>query len=95
MKTTWTVYGLDILGNADEGYDLNSWWPIKDVTLTSEELEVDGVIIKKLIDNDILIDSATYFAVEDCAENYIRIVVASTEKPVVDLIQRDTWKYRV
>ena len=84
MKT-WTVYDLDIWGNEEDGWDLNSWYVIKNIDFTDDEINDDTTVIRKLIDEDILVNSTTLYAVQDVGENYLRVVIADTDEPVVDL----------
>ena len=45
---TWVVYDLDVWGNEEDGYEVNDWWAVGELSFTDEEIQDDKVILEKM-----------------------------------------------
>lgn len=83
---TWILYGLDVWGNEEDGWDINDVSEIKRMEIPEEVIDDPDKLIK-LLQEDILADD-TKFDVEYNGDDYISINLDHFGgKPILEL-----WK---
>ena len=82
----YKVYGLDVWGNADDGYEVNDRYSVGEISLTEDFS--DALLIEELITSELLIKNnvAEYVKrceIDSCSDDYITINCEG--KPLFDL----------
>lgn len=78
----WKVFDLDVWGNQEDGYDINDFHEICEVTFTDEELDLDDRIIQKLVDLEILTEAAFELTYIDSDYGDMIIRNIETDEPI-------------
>ena len=78
---TWVVYDLDVWGNEEDGYEVNDWWAVGELSFTDMEIQDDKVILEKM-------KKAGYLKTSDMRE--LEIVA---DYGFIEIVERKTGKY--
>ena len=78
----WKIFDLDVWGNQEDGYDINDFVEVAQVTFTDKELELDANIINKLVDMELLKPEAVDKVYVDSDYACIMIYEEETDKPL-------------
>lgn len=80
MKT-WVVYDLDVWGNEEDGYEVNDWWAVGELSFTDMEIQDDKVILEKM-------KKSGYLATSD-----MRKLEVVADYGFIEIVERKTGKY--
>lgn len=80
MKT-WVVYDLDVWGNEEDGYEVNDWWAVGELSFTDMEIQDDKVILEKM-------KKAGYLKTSD-----MRKLEVVADYGFIQIVERKTGKY--
>lgn len=77
----WTVYDLDVWGNAEDDWDVNDWWPVTKF----DDNDRNDIITFLYCEELITTDAPEKFVVDACGENHIDIYQAEDMMPLFSL----------
>lgn len=78
---TWVVYDLDVWGNEEDGYEVNDWWAVGELSFTDMEIQDDKVILEKM-------KKAGYLKTSD-----MRKLEVVADYGFIEIVERKTGKY--
>lgn len=78
---TWVVYDLDVWGNEEDGYEVNDWWAVGELSFTDMEIQDDKVILEKM-------KKAGYLKTSD-----MRKLEVVADYGFIQIVERKTGKY--
>lgn len=78
---TWVVYDLDVWGNEEDGYEVNDWWAVGELSFTDMEIQDDKVILEKM-------KKAGYLKTSD-----MRKLEVVADYGFIEIMERKTGKY--
>ena len=80
----WSVFDYDVWGNETDGWALNDWWKIGELTIQDDDTE--EVILSKLVDKGYIAD-AEGLTVNEMGECLLVVEKAQTGYPLCGLLR--------